>query len=217
MGYLKRRPLILEIAFYLFVAVASVGSARIVSQKSVPCDDPKLKKMWEDAVKKHPLPENATELINVRSFPDETLVEENIFLWMPIDIAMNNRHEIFVLDQKRKHMFQFDRSGRFIRTIGRKGQGPGEMNIPFCVCCSNEYIYVIDNSNRNIQKYSFDGIFFSSKKILRSYSDIAWDPAGFLYAAPLGGIQDVFLIDVFPIRVISSNRSSNRARRSGNY
>ena len=30
-----------------------------------------------------------------------------------------------------------------------------------------------------------------------TYSDIAWDPAGFLYAAPLGGIQDVFLIDVF--------------------
>ena len=94
--------------------------------------------MWEDAVKKYPLPKNATELIYQNSFPNESLVEKDVFLWLPIDFAMNGQREFFVLDQRWKHLFKFDPSGKYVRTIGRKGQGPGEMNMPFCVCCSNE-------------------------------------------------------------------------------
>jgi hypothetical protein len=37
---------------------------------------------------------------------------------------------IYVLDQQNAHINVFDASGRSLRTIGRKGQGPGELESP---------------------------------------------------------------------------------------
>jgi len=37
---------------------------------------------------------------------------------------------IYVLDQQAAHVKVFDASGKYLRTIGRKGQGPGELEYP---------------------------------------------------------------------------------------
>ncbi len=37
---------------------------------------------------------------------------------------------IYVLDQQASHIKVFDASGKYLRTIGRKGQGPGELEYP---------------------------------------------------------------------------------------
>ena len=37
---------------------------------------------------------------------------------------------IYVLDQRAAHVKVFDGSGKYLRTIGRKGQGPGELEYP---------------------------------------------------------------------------------------
>jgi hypothetical protein len=37
---------------------------------------------------------------------------------------------VYVLDQRASHIKVFDASGKYVRTIGRKGQGPGELEYP---------------------------------------------------------------------------------------
>lgn len=180
----------------IFVLTTAISADQGTGKKPVECDDPKYKKTWEEALIKYPLPNNATELIFQYSFPDEKLAEQEIFLWGSNDFAMNGQGRIYVLDQKSKHLLQFDQVGKYLRTIGRGGQGPGEMAAPLCVCSSDESIYVIDNGNRNIQRYTCDGNFIESKKTSNSYSDMVWNPSGYIYAAPIFGPPEQYLVDV---------------------
>jgi hypothetical protein len=52
-------------------------------------------------------------------------------LFDPQDVAMNDRGEIFVKDQKPSVIKVFDGSGNFLRSIGREGDGPGEFRVAF--------------------------------------------------------------------------------------
>jgi len=45
-----------------------------------------------------------------------------------MSIAVDRGGNIYVLDYMESHVKVFDKSGRYLRTIGRKGQGPGELD-----------------------------------------------------------------------------------------
>jgi hypothetical protein len=45
-------------------------------------------------------------------------------------LAVDAQGNIFVLDYKESHVKVFDKTGKYLRTIGRKGQGPGELDTP---------------------------------------------------------------------------------------
>ena len=46
------------------------------------------------------------------------------------DFVVDDSGSIYVLDQQDSHIKAFDKDGRFVRTIGRRGQGPGEFESP---------------------------------------------------------------------------------------
>jgi hypothetical protein len=73
---------------------------------------------------------------------------------------------IFVLDEWRaKKLFVFDRNGKYLRQIGRWGQGPGEYLRPddFCIDTAKREIYILDNDSRKAHKYNLDdGKYISS-------------------------------------------------------
>jgi len=46
------------------------------------------------------------------------------------DIVVDDSGSIYVLDQQDSHVKVFDASGKYARTIGRLGQGPGEFEMP---------------------------------------------------------------------------------------
>jgi len=46
------------------------------------------------------------------------------------NFVVDDEGAIYVLDTQSAHVKVFDRSGKYVRTIGRKGQGPGELEYP---------------------------------------------------------------------------------------
>jgi len=78
-------------------------------------------------------------------------------------IAVDEKERIYVLDTKEAHVKVFDKNGEYIKTVGRKGQGPGEMSLPFSICITSQNeIVVQDLNNRRIMFYSLDGSFINS-------------------------------------------------------
>lgn len=50
------------------------------------------------------------------------------FLNRPSQISLDNQGRIYVLDSKESDIKKFDEKGRYIKTIGRPGLGPGELS-----------------------------------------------------------------------------------------
>jgi hypothetical protein len=180
----------------IFSSFAIIRGAQSDRIGKVDCKDPKFRPMWESAMRRYPLPATAEEMRFVTSFPDEKLVEKDIYVGRPMGLARSADGRMYVLDQKLRQVLQFDASGTYVRTFGRKGQGPGEFSIPVAICASKESIYVVDNGNRSIMRFSLSGEFLGSKKTLYSYVDIAVGPGGELYAVALSIMKKDGLVDV---------------------
>jgi signal peptidase I len=70
----------------------------------------------------------------------------------PRSIAVDGNENIFILDLKEPVLRAFDKSGKYVKTIGRSGQGPGELSGAFAMTLLPEKneIYVYEVSNRRI-------------------------------------------------------------------
>jgi hypothetical protein len=67
---------------------------------------------------------------------------------------------IYVLDEQSAHIKVFDKAGKYIRTIGRKGQGPGELEMPMTLSfnrTSGEL--AVHQSSRRMSYFKTDGTF----------------------------------------------------------
>ena len=62
---------------------------------------------------------------------------------------------IFILDVRSRCVYMFDKEGRFVRKIGRNGQGPGEYVSPndFTIDIENKTVYILDAQLQRINKY----------------------------------------------------------------
>ncbi len=66
---------------------------------------------------------------------------------------------IMIADDGEDRVILFDRQGKFIRHIGRKGKGPGEYNHPWqsAMDPSEEYIFIADGIVNKLIKYTVEG------------------------------------------------------------
>ncbi|MBC7362833.1 MAG: 6-bladed beta-propeller [Candidatus Aminicenantes bacterium] len=66
---------------------------------------------------------------------------------------------IYVLDTEESQIKVFDKNGKFMRSIGRRGKGPGEFNRPegFFIDRNKKLIAVADTGNRRVQVLNEDG------------------------------------------------------------
>jgi len=74
---------------------------------------------------------------------------------------VNPKGEIYVLRTIKgtgDFVFKFDQNGRFVKSFGRKGQGPGELQMPRYIAISkNNRLLISDNSR--VLEYDHDGAF----------------------------------------------------------
>jgi len=87
--------------------------------------------------------------------------DENQVFYQGLDVAIDNDGNIFVLDSGNFRIQKFDRNGRYLMTVGRKGQGPGEFqgfSGVFIDSKSNLYV----NQGRSISLFDNNGKYIKS-------------------------------------------------------
>jgi hypothetical protein len=76
----------------------------------------------------------------------------------PTDIAWDAAGNIFISDgYTNSRVVKYDKSGRFIRSVGTRGTAPTQLNTPHSIQVdANGNVYVADRGNRRIQVFSND-------------------------------------------------------------
>lgn len=90
----------------------------------------------------------------------------------------------FLFLMEPKHLFMYDATGKFIRQIGQKGQGPGEyvlLNAPLQLDEKKRILYAADGYTSRFLSYDFDG---NCLKTIR-YANSDWSRAYLLDSATI--------------------------------
>jgi hypothetical protein len=84
--------------------------------------------------------------------------DENLAFNSPSDIALDSAGNIYILDSGNQRIQKFTPEGKYLATIGRKGQGPGEFNYPSSLDIDGQgNLYVLDPFVKKIQVISPQG------------------------------------------------------------
>jgi len=105
-------------------------------------------------------------------------------------VAVADDERVYVLDSKEAHIKVFDRNGEYIKTIGKKGQGPGELQRPASLrITSQNEIVANDSAARKLHFFTLDGNFLRavSQTKMSFFSDPKVDKEGkYMAKVPLG-------------------------------
>ena len=106
----------------------------------------------------------AHDMSEVRRFelPGEDI---DAYLADPYSFAFAPSGELFVVDRLRSSIFVWSADGRFTRAWGKKGEGPGEMEMPFHLTASRDEIYVLE-LRRQVSVFTHDGRFLRHFKLI---------------------------------------------------
>lgn len=120
------------------------------------------------------------------------------FFSEPSSFALDDEHNIYVVDKTSSTINKFDKVGRFVKKFGGKGNGPGEF-ISYGtwnnLYCKNDTLVFIDEPMRRIIAYSFQGKHLYTKQVLKI-------PIGITYLrenTQIGTMWNVEMIDKKPI------------------
>ncbi len=95
------------------------------------------------------------EDLAITSPEDEELMFQNLNY-----LVVDDEENIYVTDSKAGHVLVFNKSGEFVRKIGRRGQGPGEMIFPLEVqILGKKELFVNDTGQVKAHFFTLDGEF----------------------------------------------------------
>ncbi|MFC1513727.1 6-bladed beta-propeller [candidate division KSB1 bacterium] len=107
--------------------------------------------------------EQKIELEFIQKIGELESEDENYQFFTPMDVIVDKEDNIYVLDSGNTRIQKFDKKGKFITTIGRKGEGPGEFIVSnnFQIV-EEEFIYVNDPGNSRISLFNREGKFIKT-------------------------------------------------------
>ena len=94
----------------------------------------------------------------VRTLGDVDTADENLAFYMPGGMAVDDAGNIYILDTGNHRIQKFGPDGKFLATLGRQGQGPGEFLYPSRLDIDDAgYLCVSDPHNNRVQVLTPDG------------------------------------------------------------
>jgi hypothetical protein len=106
------------------------------------------------------------------------------------NVDVDAQNNIYVLDIKASQVKVFDKDGHFVRTIGRKGQGPGEFEGAWKIFISSGNELIVEGlMSRRLDYFNLDGVYIKRVSIAQAnISEINMDSTGTIYG--VSSIQD---------------------------
>jgi DNA-binding beta-propeller fold protein YncE len=106
----------------------------------------------------------------------------------PSAVAIAPNGDIFVADghggNSNARIVKFTKDGKFVKTWGKKGMGPGEFDIPHCLAFDSKgRLFVGDRNNNRIQIFDQDGNYIAEWKQFSRPSGIFIDKHDIIYVA----------------------------------
>jgi hypothetical protein len=104
------------------------------------------------------------ELFKIHGIDETAENAPNEFIF-PFDMDVDNEGKIFIVDYKTGTVKKFGKNGKFAKSFGKKGDGPGEMRNPTQIAILNNIVFVVDPGSRRILKFDKEGNFIEIVKI----------------------------------------------------
>jgi DNA-binding beta-propeller fold protein YncE len=86
----------------------------------------------------------------------------------PTDIAITAAGDFFIVEGHGRgegRVLKFDKNGKFIRSWGGNGNGPGQFNQPHSIAVDSKgLVYVADRENRRVEVFDSDGKYLKEWK-----------------------------------------------------
>jgi hypothetical protein len=88
---------------------------------------------------------------------DEKSLPKDVVFAGPGALDCDAAGNVYVMDFSDNNIKQFDPSGKFLRLMGRKGQGPGEFNMPVDIVFAKDRLVVWDMGNNRLCALAMSG------------------------------------------------------------
>lgn len=136
---------------------------------------------------------NATSLEMVKAIGDD---RDEYFLIGVADAIITDDNQIWILDSNGNFISHFDWEGKFIKKIGRTGQGPGDFYLPYGLDYYEGKIYVMDKGNKRIVEIG----------VQDGKMEFYKDPPGYSFNSRISVLPGDFFLGYF------SHAAENRGR-----
>lgn len=135
--------------------------------------------------------DNQTEhsVIYIKDNPDETFAKGLSFQFIALEtsdscLISNIKHiemeadNIYILDDVNNQIYLFKKSGKFVRTIGKRGEGPVEYMMPSCFHIDKERneLVVADPALQKLLHYDLKTFEYKSSLQTEYFEECAWLP-----------------------------------------
>ncbi|MFC1564879.1 6-bladed beta-propeller [candidate division KSB1 bacterium] len=125
----------------------------------------------------------------VRTFGELEGEDENQQFFIPGDFTVDNNGNIYILDTGNQRVQVFSLQGKFLQTIGREGQGPGEFMNPASLEIFEDRLYVHEDSRKKIQVLSLKGDYIDEFKVDAWYNNFRMLDTDNLVFSKLRGVS----------------------------
>ena len=99
--------------------------------------------------------------------------DENYQFFNAFDASMDKDGNTYVMDSGNHRIQVFDPAGNYLKTIGRKGQGPGEFQVLYSMDINDDgHLYIYDRGKRSMERFDPEGKFIRSIRLEGNYSYI---------------------------------------------
>ncbi|MCJ7681701.1 MAG: 6-bladed beta-propeller, partial [Candidatus Aminicenantes bacterium] len=107
--------------------------------------------------------------------------EGDAILVRPIQFRFDSLGNIYIMDWQEAAIKVFNPNGNYLRSVSKKGQGPGEFDIPAYFRIVDDLIYLLDSRHRKFSLLSLEGEYLRGFNIDGFSPDLDVAPDGTIY------------------------------------
>lgn len=93
-------------------------------------------------------------------------MNDSVYIDQLTDLAIDENHNIYVLDSKKSQIHKFNYDGKFVNSMCNYGSGPGELKSPSFLYINQDTLFVMSAPTQSMEKFSLNGSYYGKKMVV---------------------------------------------------